>query len=130
MSRSKNPITVIFSMALLGTLLCVIARFGYVAYIIVQADESLNSLPLELLFIDVMELHYFALYGAGGGVIFGIILVLVDLLRYGGQAEDYSWKNSEDSQPFAEDQVKAHRMEIGDRYQKEHPPKGQNGNTK
>ncbi len=107
-----------------------VARFIYFAYVFVQAGESLNSVPLELLLIDVMEIHRFALYGAGGGAILGIILVLVDLLRYGGQAEDYSWKNSEDSQPFAEDEVKAHRMEIGDRYQKEHPPKGQNGNIK
>ncbi len=130
LARSKNPVSVIFSMILLGALVSAVVRFAYSAYIIVQAGESLNSIPLELLLADVMELHRFALYGAGGGAILGIILVLVDLLRYGGQAEDYSWKNSEDSQPFAEDEVKAHRMEIGDRYQKEHPPKGQNGNTK
>ena len=39
-------------------------------------------------------------------------------------------KDTEDFQPIAEDEVKARGMEIGDRYQKEHPPKGQNGNTK
>ena len=130
MSRSKNPITVIFSMALLGTLLCVIARFGYVAYIIVQADESLNSLPLELLFIDVMELHYFALYGAGGGVILGVIFVLVDLLRFGGRSDDYTWANQEEIKPFVEDEVKARRMEIGDRYLEERPPENKSDDTK
>ncbi len=64
-----------------------VARFIYFAYVFVQAGESLNSVPLELLLIDVMEIHRFALYGAGGGAILGIILVLVDLLRYGGHAE-------------------------------------------
>ena len=127
---SKNPVSVIFSMTLLGALVSAVVRFAYSAYIIVQAGESLNSIPLELLFVDVMALHRFALYGAGGGAILGIILVLVDLLRYGGQVEDYASKDTEDYQLFAEDEVKARRMEIGDRYQKEHPPKGQNGNTK
>jgi uncharacterized membrane protein len=130
MARSKHPISVIFSMALLGALVSAVVRFAYSAYIIVQAGETLTSTTLKLLLIDVMELHRFALYGAGGGAILGIILVLVDLLRYGGQAEDYARKDTEDFQPFAEDEVKARRMEIGDRYQKEHPPKGQNGDTK
>jgi hypothetical protein len=107
-----------------------VARFIYFAYVFVQAGESLNSVPLELLLIDVMEIHRFALYGAGGGAILGIILVLVDLLRHGGQPEDYTWKYREVVKPFYEDEVKARRMEIGDRYQKEHPPKGQNGDTK
>ena len=130
MSRSKTPIAVIFSMTLLGTLLSVIARFAYVAYIIVQAGESLNSLPLELLLIDVMELHYFALYGAGGGAILGIIFALVDLLRFGGRSDELTWANQEEIKPFVEDEVKAHRMEIGDRYLKENPPNDKNGNSK
>ncbi len=129
MTRSKNPVFVIFSMTLLGTVVSAVIRFAYSAYIVVQAGDSLTSVPLKLLLIDVMELHRFALYGAGGGAIFGIILVLVDLLRYGGQAEDYSRKNTEVVRPFVEDEVKARRMEIGDRYQKEHPPKGQDGDT-
>jgi len=130
MARSKNPISVIFSMTLLGTFVSVVVRFAYSAYIIVQSGESLASVSVKLLLIDVMELHRFALYGAGGGATLGIILVLVDLLRSGGQAEDYSWKYKEVVNPFYEDEVKAQRMEIGDRYQKEHPPKGQNGDTK
>ncbi len=130
MARSKNFVSVVFSMTLLGAFVSVVVRFAYTAYIIVQAGETLTSISLKLLLVDVMELHRFALYGAGGGAIFGIILVLVDLLRHGGQAEDYARKDTEDFQPFAEDEVKARRMEIGDRYQKEHPPKGQNGDTK
>ena len=130
MARSKNFVSVVFSMTLLGAFVSVVVRFAYTAYIIVQAGETLTSISLKLLLVDVMEFHRFALYGAGGGAIFGIILVLVDLLRHGGQAEDYARKDTEDFQPFAEDEVKARRMEIGDRYQKEHPPKGQNGDTK
>ena len=130
MARSKNFVSVVFSMTLLGAFVSVVVRFAYTAYIIVQAGETLTSISLKLLLVDIMELHRFALYGAGGGAIFGIILVLVDLLRHGGQAEDYARKDTEDFQPFAEDEVKARRMEIGDRYQKEHPPKGQNGDTK
>ncbi len=130
MARSKNFVSVVFSMTLLGAFVSVVVRFAYTAYIIVQAGETLTSISLKLLLVDVMELHRFALYGAGGGAIFGIILVLIDLLRHGGQAEDYARKDTEDFQPFAEDEVKARRMEIGDRYQKEHPPKGQNGDTK
>ena len=130
MSHSKNPVAVIFSMTLLGTLVSAIARFAYVAYVIVQAGESLNSVPLELLLMDLMELHRFALYGAGGGAALGIIFVLVDLLRYGGRNDDYSLKNSEDFKPFAKDEVKAHRMEIGDRYLKDHPPDGHGDDIK
>jgi len=129
MTRSKNPASVIFSMTLLGALVSVVVRFAYSAYIVVQAGETLTSVPLKLLLVDVMALHRFALYGAGGGAVLGIALVLVDLLRYGGQAEDYSWKSSEVAKPFAEDKIKAQRMAIGDRYQKEHPPKGQNGDA-
>jgi len=127
MARSKSPVSVIFSMTLLGTLVSAVVRFAYSAYIVAQAGGSLTSVPLKLLLIDVMELHRFALYGAGGGAVFGIALVLVDLLRDGGQAEGGSWKSTEVVKPFAKDEVKARRMEIGDHYQKEHPPKGQDG---
>ena len=130
MARSKNPVSVVFSMTLLGAFVSAVVRFAYSAYIIVQAGETLTSVSLKLLLIDVMELHRFALYGAGGGAVFGIALVLVDLLRYGGQAKDDSWKNTEGVKSFAEDEVKARRMEIGERYQKEHSPKGQNGDTR
>ncbi len=130
MARSKNFVSVVFSMNLLGAFVSVVVRFAYTAYIIVQEGETLTSISLKLLLVDVMELHRFALYGAGGGAIFGIILVLVDLLRHGGQPEDYTWKNREVVKQFYEDEVKARRMEIGDRYQKEHPPKGQNDDTK
>ena len=129
MVRSRKPVSVIFSMILLGALVSAGVRFAYSAYIIVQAGESLTSVPLELLLMDVMALHRFALYGAGGGAIFGIALVLVDLLRNGGHAEGGSWKSPEVVKPFAKDEVKARRMEIGDHYQKEHPPKGQDGDT-
>ena len=61
MSRSKNPISAIFSMTLVGALLSAIVRFAYLAYIIVQKGESLNAVPVKRLLIDVMELHIFAL---------------------------------------------------------------------
>ena len=121
MARSKNPIIVIVTMALLGAVVCAIIRFAYGAYIIGQAGESLSAVPLGLLLMDVMQLHRFAIYGAGGGAIFGVVLVLVDLLRYGGQGEDESWQNKAGVDPFADDEVKARRMELGDRYLKEHP---------
>ena len=129
MARSKNPVSVIVSMTVVGALVSAVVRFAYSAYIIVQIGESLTSVPLKPLLMEVMELHLFALYGAGGGAILGIILVLVDLVRYSGQAEDYDWKIMDVAKPFAEDKVKARRMEAGDRYQKEHPLKGQNGDT-
>jgi len=129
MARSRNPVSVIFSMTLLGTLVSAGVRFAYSAYIIVQAGDSLTSVPLKPLLMDVMALHRFALYGAGGGAIFGIALVLIDLLRFGGRAEGGSWRNTEVVKPFAKDEVKARRMEIGDSYQKQHPPKGQDGDT-
>jgi hypothetical protein len=118
MTRSKNPVLVIITMALVWAFVCAMVRFGYLAYIIVQAGESLGSVPVNVLLVDVMGLHRFALYGAGGGAIFGIVLVVVDLLRYGGRAEDLSWKSGEAINPFAGDEVKARRMEIGDRYLK------------
>ncbi len=130
MARSKNPVSVIFSLTLLGALVSAGVRFAYSAYMIVQAGETLTSVPLELLLMDVMALHRFALYGAGGGAVLGVALVLVDLLRYGGQAEGGSWKGTEVVNPFARDEVKARRMEIGDHYQKQHPPKEQDGDAR
>lgn len=124
MARSKNPFFVILSMIFLGVLIAVLARFSYSAYVIVQAGESLRAVPLNLLLVDVMGLHRFALYGAGGGAVFGVVLVLVDLVRYRGRAEDYTWKRREVIKPFAEDEVKARRMEIGDQYLKEQSSKG------
>ena len=130
MASAKNPFSVIVTMLFLGAFLSAVARFAYVACVIVQAGKALDSVPLELLLIDVMELHWFALYGAGGGAVFGIVLVLVDRLRYGGQGEDRSRKVREDVDPFAGDEVKLRRMEMGDRYLKDHPPSDQNDNTK
>ena len=130
MASAKNPVSVIVTMLLLGAFLSAVARFAYVAYVIVQAGKALDSVPLELLLIDVMELHWFALYGAGGGAVFGIALVLFDRLRYGGQGEDHSRNVREDVNSFADDEVKLRRMEMGDRYLKDHPPTDRDDNTK
>ncbi|TFH41319.1 MAG: hypothetical protein E4H01_15155 [Lysobacterales bacterium] len=118
MTRSKNPVLVIISMALVWAFVCAMVRFGYLAYVIAQAGESLGSVPVNVLLMDIMGLHWFALYGAGGGAIFGIVLVVVDLFRYGGREGDLSWKSGEEINPFAGDEVKARRMETGDRYLK------------
>ncbi len=130
MSRSRNPISAIFSMTLVGALLSAIVRFAYLAYIIVQTGESLNAVPVKQLLIDAMELHMFALYGAGGGAILGIIFVLVDWFRGGARSEDYTSTNRPEINPFMKDDVKARRMEIGDRYLKDHPPDGRGDDTK
>ncbi len=90
----------------------------------------MSAVPLELLLIDIMELHRFVVFGAGGGAIFGVVLVLVGLLRYGGQGEDESWQNKAGVNPIADDEVKARRMELGDRYLKEHPPEDPKDDTK
>ena len=130
MSRSKTPIRAIFSMILVGALLSAIVRFAYLAYIIVQTGESLNADPVKVLLIDVMELHMFALYGAGGGAILGIIFVLVDWFRDGERSEDYTSTDRPEINPFMKDDVKARRMEIGDRYLKDHPTDGHGNDTK
>lgn len=123
MVRSRSPIAVIVTMALLGTLGCAIGRFAYSAYVISQEGIALSTVPLVPLLTDVMELHWFALYGVVGGAVFGIVLVLVDLVRAGGGDDDYAWRREVDIDPFADDEVKARRMEAGDRYLKENPPK-------
>ena len=123
MARSRSPIAVIVTMALLGTVGCAIGRFAYSAYVISQEGIGLSTVPLEPLLMDVMELHWFALYGFVGGTVFGIVLVLVDLLRGDGRDDDYGWRRRVDIDPDADDEVKARRMEIGDRYLKENPPK-------
>jgi hypothetical protein len=129
MARSRNPVAVIVTMALLGAVVCAIFRFAFVAYIISQAGESLRAVPLKVLLMGLMELHRFAVYGAGGGAILGVVLVLVDLLRYGGRSADRSWENRQDVNPFARDEVKARRMAAGGRYMQEHPPGHQDNDT-
>ena len=119
MARSGNPVIAIVSMALLVAVVTVAVRFGYLAYIIVQAGESLRSVPVWVLLVDVMGLHWFVLYGAVAGGVFGAALVLVDKLRYGGREEDLTWSPRGEVKPFAEDAVKARRMEMGERYGKE-----------
>ena len=123
MSRSKSPVFVIISMVLLGALVGAVVRFAYCAYIFLQVGESLTSVSIKQLLIDVMEVHHFALFGVGGGAALGLILVLVDLLRFGGRSETYTWKASGDFKPFAQDEVKARRMQVGTRYVREHPKK-------
>lgn len=129
MTRFKNPAFVIFYMVLLGALASVVVRFAYCAYVFLQVGESLTSVSVKLLLIDVMELHRFALYGVGGGVVLGVILVLVDLLRYPGRSEQYTWRATEDLNPYVKDEVKARRMQTGDRFLKEHQGKRQNGDA-
>ena len=75
MARSRNPVVVIVTMALLGAVVCAIFRFAFVAYIISQAGESLRAVPLNVLLMGLMELHRFAVYGAAGGAILGVVLV-------------------------------------------------------
>jgi hypothetical protein len=106
-------------MALLVAFVTVVVRFAYLAYLIVQAGESLRSVPVRVLLMDVMGLHWFALYGAVAGALFGAVLAVVDLLRYGGQEEELSWSARGEVNPFAGDAVKARRMEMGERYSKE-----------
>jgi len=130
MSRSTSPIAVIVTMALVGTVACAIVRFAYSAYVITQEGVALTSVPLELLLVDVMELPRFSLYGLVGGTVFGIILALTNLLRWGARDDDYAWRRRVDIDPDADDEVKARRMEIGDRYLHEHPPKDQKGDAK
>ena len=128
MTRSRNTVVAIVSMALLVAVVTVAIRFSYLAYIIVQAGESLGSVPVRVLLLDVMGLHWFALYGAVAGGVFGAVLVVVDRLRYDGREEDLSWSPRGEIRPFAEDAVKARRMEMGERYGKERESGGGNNN--
>lgn len=129
MVRSRSPTAVIVTMALLGTVGCAVVRFAYSAYVISQEGVGLNAIPMKPLLMDVMGLHWFALYGLVGGTIFGIILVLTDLLRSGGRDDDYASRRRVDIDPDAADEVKLRRMEIGDRYLKENPPDNQKGSS-
>jgi len=130
MARSRSPIAVIVTMALLGASVCTIARFAYSAYVISQEGVALTAVPLKLLLTDVMELHWFVVYGVVGGIVFGIVLVLTDLVRSSGYEDSSAWKDRVDIDPFADDGVKARRMEMGERYLKENPPGGEKGDAK
>jgi hypothetical protein len=129
MARSKSPFFVIFSMTLVGALVGALIRFAYSALVIAQAGESMGSVPAKLLLVDVMELHLYALYGAVGGALFGVVLVVVDVLRYSGREDELSWKVREEYKPFTEDHVKARRMEMGDQFLKERESKQREGGT-
>jgi hypothetical protein len=122
MARSRSPIAVIVTMSLLGAVVGAIARFAFGAYVVSQEGLALSDVALELLLLDVMRLHWFAIYGALGGGVFGVVLVLVDVLRASARDDGYVPRNRVDIDPFADDKVKARRMEIGDRYVKENPP--------
>ena len=129
MARSKNPVSVFLTMALVGALVGVIARFIYSAWVITQAGESLSSIPPTPLLVDVMQVHWFALYGAGVGAVLGIVLIVIDMLRYGTEEDELEWRSQEVIKPFAEDTVKARRMAAADEYLKENPPKDDPGET-
>jgi hypothetical protein len=119
MARSKSPVSVLLTMLLVGALVGVLARFVYGAYVIYQAGESLRSIPPTALLMDVMQLHWFALYGAGAGAVFGVVLVLIDWLRHGNGEDALGWQTREVVKPFAEDGVKARRMAVGERFLEE-----------
>lgn len=130
MSRRKNPLLAILSLAIVGAILTAGVRFGYFAHLIIKAGESLTSVPLDDLLFEVMELQRGAIYGAIAGAVLGIVLALIDLFRYGGRSEEYSWTARDDEfKPFVEDEVKARRMKTGDSYLKEHGSKGSKGDA-
>lgn len=118
MAKPRNTFSVLLTMGLVGALLGIIARFAYGAYVIVQAGESLRSIPPTPLLFEVMEIHWYALYGAGVGAILGVLLIILDVLRPGTD-EPLTWGAREVIDPFAEDAVKSRRMAAGDRYLQE-----------
>ena len=131
MSRRKNPIVSILSLAIVGAMLTAIVQFGVYAHRILKAGESLTSVPLDVLLFEVMSLQRGAVYGAAGGAILGVVLAIVDLLRYGGRGEDYTWTaRDEGVNPFADDEVKARRMKMGDQYLKERDAKDGKGKAR
>ena len=103
-------------MTLVGALVGIVARFVYSAYVIGEAGESLGSTPPAPLLLDVMEIHWFALYGAAVGVVLGVVFILTDFLRSGEAGHDRISSSGEEISPLAEDKVKAHRMALGERY--------------
>ena len=119
MARSRNPVAAFLTMALVGALVGIIARFVYGAYVITEAGESLRSIPPTPLLFEVMEIHWYALYGAGVGAVLGVMIIVIDTLRYGAGEDEPEWRPREVIKPFAEDAVKSRRMEAGSRYLEE-----------
>ena len=128
MARSKRPITLILTLALMGALGCVIARYFYLAYVLTQAGESLDSVPFTTLAIDVMELHWFGLIGAGAGAVLGAIIALIDILAF-GQRQELTWKESDVVHSFVDDEVKAQRMQAGADYLEQRRRDPENSDT-
>lgn len=116
MARPKSPFSVLLTMVLVGALVGILGRFVYSAYVITQAGESLRWTPPGPLLIDVMEIHWFALYGAGVGAVLGVVFILADFLRSGEAGYGRASSSKEEISPFAEDKVKAQRMALGERY--------------
>jgi hypothetical protein len=115
MAASKKPFALILSLAFVGALVCVVIRFAYLAFVLIAAGESLESVPLKTLLIEVMELQYYALIGAGVGAILALIIAIIDMLR-SSPREDLKWRTEELDRPFADDTVKAKRMQVGEDY--------------
>jgi hypothetical protein len=119
MVRAKSPVSAFLTMALLGALVGILGRFAYSSYVITRAGESLGSIPPTPLLVDVMKIHWFALYGVVAGATLGVLFILVDFLRAASGEQNPASSSREELNPLAEDKVKAQRMALGERFLEE-----------
>ena len=113
--RSRRPLVAVLSLAFLGALASGIARYAYLADILVDAGVNLDTVPFATIAIEVMELPRFALYGAAGGAVVGVLLALLDLLR-SGRKPDYTWAEREVSSAGADELIKRRKAQAADEY--------------
>jgi len=66
---------------LLAALIAAIGRAVWAGFAIVRAGESLSSVPVQALIVDVMELHTAAAWGAAAGFLIAVFVPLPRLLR-------------------------------------------------
>ena len=116
MTKARGPGSVLLTMSIVGGLVAVLGRFAYSAYVIVRAGESLSSIPPGPLLLDVMQLHWFALYGVAAGAVLGVVFIVTDIVRAGGGDRQVTPASGEELNPLAEDKVKAQRMALGERF--------------
>lgn len=82
-----RSIRVLLGFGLVGAIGVVLVMFIYQAYVLISRGVPRDKLPVDQLLLEVMNLDTWAVLGAGGGLVLGVLALLGGAIRgaFGGR---------------------------------------------
>ena len=105
-------LTTIVLWTLFGAVTTALAAFLYFAWILIQQGVRRDSIPIERLLFDTMGLDRYAFYGAAGGLVIGVLVVMVIALTSKRDAQP----NAMDAMADPDTLIKMRRAKLADNY--------------